>query len=1022
MLAPHHARTLATRLFLVALGALMLAVCAPSAAAQATDRLLAPVNPREVVALGGHRPAWAGPQTDVGAVPADLRLQHLTLLLARPPQVQQAFEQFLENQQNPASSDYHHWLTSIEVGERFGVSLHEVATITQWLQSQNLQVDSVSASRVRINFSGSASAVGNAFGAEMHYFAVNGEKRISITAEPQIPAALAPVIQSVHGLYTLINRPMHKMSEQLGRITRSPSGGPTPQFTLSPTSHVIVPGDFAVIYDVNPAYNAGVFGFGQTIAIIGRSRVNNADIENFQALTLLPIQDPVTIIPPGGLDPGPAQTAPPAFGISPSGDQGEATLDVTRSGSIAPGATVALVISASSATTDGVDTATQYAVDATPVPAQIMSISFGSCEANAGAGVVHFYDSLFSQGAAEGISIFVSSGDSAAAGCDLAFQAPPASGQIQSPNVICSSSYATCVGGTEFADFASPSTYWSSTNGADFTSALSYIPEGAWNEPGTTAPFQVAGTGGGVSSVIPTPPWQTGTGVPAARAGRYTPDVAFSAAGHDGYFACFAAGGADCASGFFTIFSGTSAAAPDMAGITALLAQQVGSPPGNLNPGLYKLAGTPANGVFHDVTVASSGVTGCAVTTPSMCNNSTPSPTALTGGLAGFLVQTGFDEATGWGSIDVNKLLGVSGWTSLAALGTTTTSLKANTNPALQGTAVKFTAAVTPTGPTPTGSVNFLDSGSLLGSGTLSAGVATFTTSSLTAGSHVITASYGGDGNNTGSISAPLTETITSSYPGPILLSLSPSSASAGGGGFVLTLQGSNFFPASTIQWNGSSSGLVPTYVNGSELQVTIPLADIASPGIATVTVTNPAPGGVSSSLTFSVLEAFSGSGGYLSMFVNGANLGNSALFQSGGLIGVGTTSPNRTLDVNGEIQARGGNLFLQRNLTDYPGRRNWAWGTETANVGDMAFFVSTSNSNLPSVNVLTLLSNGNVGILTTSPVTALQVGGDIRVGTSGTNGCLQNFAGTALAGTCSSDARLKTNILAFAPILDKLV
>jgi len=109
--------------------------------------------------------------------------------------------------------------------------------------------------------------------------------------------------------------------------------------------------------------------------------------------------------------------------------------------------------------------------------------------------------------------------------------------------------------------------------------------------------------------------------------------------------------------------------------------------------------------------------------------------------------------------------------------------------------------------------------------------------------------------------------------------------------------------------------------------------------------------------------------------------------------------------------------------MTDLAGRRNWAWGTETFNVGDMSFFVSTSNTSFPSVSVLTLLSNGSAGIGgVPTPATALQVKGDIRVGTSGTNGCLQNFAGTAIAGTCSSDARLKTNILPFAPILDKLV
>ncbi len=184
----------------------------------------------------------------------------------------------------------------------------------------------------------------------------------------------------------------------------------------------------------------------------------------------------------------------------------------------------------------------------------------------------------------------------------------------------------------------------------------------------------------------------------------------------------------------------------------------------------------------------------------------------------------------------------------------------------------------------------------------------------------------------------------------------------------------------------------------------------------------------VTMSTALSVTATFSTStGGYLSMFMSNGGLGNSVLYeyidQGNSMIGLGTTDPIRTLDVNGEIQARGGNLFLQRNMTDLPGRRNWAWGTETFNVGDMSFFVSTSNSNSPSVSVLTLLSDGKAGIGgIPTPATALQVKGDIRVGTSGSNGCLQNFSGAGMVGTCTSDARLKSNILPFAPILDKLV
>jgi hypothetical protein len=148
--------------------------------------------------------------------------------------------------------------------------------------------------------------------------------------------------------------------------------------------------------------------------------------------------------------------------------------------------------------------------------------------------------------------------------------------------------------------------------------------------------------------------------VPAARSGRYTPDVSFSASGHDGYFGCFAAGGNSCVSSggsyTFEYFYGTSAAAPGMAGVAALLDQKLGAAQGNLNPEIYQLAAGVA-AVFHDVTVATSGVTSCSVTVPSMCNNSIPSATGLTGGQAGYLVGTGYDEVTGLGSLDVGNFL-----------------------------------------------------------------------------------------------------------------------------------------------------------------------------------------------------------------------------------------------------------------------------------------------------------------------------------------------------------------------------
>jgi subtilase family serine protease len=284
-----------------------------------------------------------------------------------------------------------------------------------------------------------------------------------------------------------------------------------------------------------------------------------------------------------------------------------------------------------------------------------MTISFGSCEASAGSASVRSWDSLFSQAASQGISVLVCSMDSGAATCDSDFTTAPASQQL-SINAICSSSYATCAGGTEFADTANPSSYWSSSNSSSRVSALGYIPEGAWNEPGSAGSYVVAAGGGGASIYIAKPSWQTGVGVPADGA-RDVPDVSFPSAAHDAYYGCYALGNGDCANKYFEYFYGTSNAAPAMAGVTALLNQRSGSRQGNLNPTLYRLAANPANGVFHDTTIASSGVTGCTASIPSMCNNSTPSPTALTGGLAGYLLTAGYDLVTGWGSIDGNNLL-----------------------------------------------------------------------------------------------------------------------------------------------------------------------------------------------------------------------------------------------------------------------------------------------------------------------------------------------------------------------------
>jgi subtilase family serine protease len=638
-----------------------------AAVAPVRDLVTAQVDMTRTSALSNHRASWAAQGNDAGFVPDNVRLDHLSIELNRTPEREQAFQQLLRDQQDPASREFRRWLTPAEVGERYGASSHDIDAVTRWLSAQGMTGIAVSNSRTRITFDASAAAVANTFGTRLRYYDLGTERRIAGGEEPRVPTALAALVQSVRGLASERRYPQHTNRSAMFRRDAVTSRPEFSNCSGGACDYAIFPSDFATIYNTK-AVAAGTNGNGQKIAIVGKSRVNNADLQAFMQLSNISFALPTVTIPPGGVDPGPAATTCTTTGTNtcsnPSdqvSNQSEATLDVERAGSVATGATLQLVVSKDTSTADGTDIAEEYIIDTNPPPAKILSISFGSCEADNGSAVAHAEDGLFQQAAAEGISVFVSSGDSGAAECSPPFQTPPAVQKL-SINVLCSSGSVTCVGGTEFNDSANPAQYWSTTNGTGFESAIGYIPEGAWNDPlDDNGHPQPAATGGGVSAFIATPSWQTGPGVPGTQ-GRYTPDVSLHASTNEGYFFCIAAEGESCVADSqgsitFGVGGGTSASTPSMAGIAALLNQKVGSAQGNLNPRLYALGANSSAAAFHDVTVASSGVSGCSTSTPSRCNNSTPGTSGLSGGQRGYAVGSGYDQATGWGSINAANLL-----------------------------------------------------------------------------------------------------------------------------------------------------------------------------------------------------------------------------------------------------------------------------------------------------------------------------------------------------------------------------
>jgi hypothetical protein len=655
----------------IAIATLAPAATPLAASPAAVDRVVQSVDASKRVALATTRVAWASANNDAGEVESDRTLSHLHIALKRSPERKAAFDALVRDQQDPSSPDYHRWLTPSEIGERYGASDHDIDAVSAWLRSEGLTVEGVSNGRTRIRFGGSAAAIAAAFSTSLHYFDAAGEKRIATTGSPEIPAALADVVASVQGLQSVRYRPaMHVSAPRIAALSTHPAGSNCGGTTCD---YTVFPNDFSIIYDVYPLYSEGIDGRNQKIAIIGRSRVLQADLDAFSSLSGFTVAGPPNvIIPPDGADPGdPLSTCPDPTSSTCGNpddqinDQTEATLDVQRASAVARGANIDLIVSATSGGVDGTNYALDYAIDNDPVPAKIISMSYTSCEADNDRGVAMSLDDFFQQGAAEGISIFIASGDGGVAGC-ASLDSPPQPGEPVSTNILCASSYVTCVGGTEFADSDNPDAYWSRTNGTGYQSALSYIPEGAWNEPlDADGHPQLASTGGGFSNYIATPSWQSFVG----NQGRYTPDVSLNASTREGYFTCIAAFGASCVAtnGGFSFLNGggTSASTPSMAGIAAMLNQRQGTSQGNMNPRMYALATEASAAAFHDVTVASSGVDNCTVATPSLCNNTIPGTSGLAGGLQGYLVKNGYDLATGLGSPDAKNF--VANWSAGSA-------------------------------------------------------------------------------------------------------------------------------------------------------------------------------------------------------------------------------------------------------------------------------------------------------------------------------------------------------------------
>src|SRR5712692_3051882 len=766
-------------------------------------RVTETVDDTNRMVLRGNVHPQARAEFDAGVVADAQPVTRMLLLLQRSEEQETALRQLMEEQQSKNSPSYHAWLTPDEFGKKFGPADADVQAVTDWLRSHGFQISKVSKGRTVIEFSGNVGQVRNAFGTEIRRYDVKGEEHFANVSDPQIPAALSPVVRGVVSLHNF--RPK-SFIHNAGTFRRNAKTGEVkPAFTFSDvngTFYAMGPADFAKIYNI-PFGTAT--GAGQSIAIVGQSNINLQDVADFRNVFGLPANVPQVIL--NGPDPGLV-----------SGDETESDLDVEWAGAVAQQAKIIFVTTQTSQTdfVAGVDASAVYIVDNNVAP--VLSESYGSCEANLQATGNAFYNSLWQQAAAEGITVVISAGDNGSAGCD---PAPAPANQNAATQGLAVSGFAStpfnvAMGGTDFDDVSNQTTFWNTTNASGTqASAKGYIPETTWNDScartatagnisgvcttvNSDGSDLVAGSGGSSSVYTGSlkPSWQTGFG----DANRDIPDVSlFSSDGGPSdrtraaksfYIVCEAdqdiTGDTGCNLTKFTstapfhdfqAIGGTSAATPTFAGIVALVNQKTGQRQGNVNYVLYALGKNenfancnsssftnptvppPATCGFQDCTKGNVSVA-CVGGSPN-CNNTTSGQFGImaVGTTPAFNTATGYDLATGLGSVNVTNLL--TAWTSPSRTASTTT-LAIPSAAVTVDTAVAVNGAVTPS--TATGIVALYKgntaTGPVVDTFNLSGGTYTGSTTFLPGGSYNVIAHYGGDGTFAASDSVPMPVTV----------------------------------------------------------------------------------------------------------------------------------------------------------------------------------------------------------------------------------------------------------------------
>jgi len=868
-----------------------------------SSRLAGDWRSADTVTLPGSKPPQSpsDPSSNPyrSPAPANARLDRMILLLAPSPARQNALQTLLAAQLNPASPEYHKWLTPSAFADAFSNSPADVAAIAEWLQSQGFQVAPLPAGRAWIEFSGTAAQLELAFHTQVDAVSTPAGTRFVLTQTVSIPAAFAPI---THGLVSLDGAlsapaltPPQPLSISAADLAAQTSLGHTPALT---------PQLAAQLLHFDTLHASGTNGEGQTIAVAARSNIAASDISAFRAAFGLPVS-PLQIFPIG-TDPGLAA------------DQAEATLAVSWAGAAAPGAQIVLAPAATTAATDGLDLSLAAIVDQTL--AHTVAVGYSNCEAALSPAHQAFYSALFQQAAAQGISVITAAGDSGASACHLAGSATPVTSGY-SVNPLASTPWNTAVGVAAFA-ISGP---------AAGPSALS-----AWSTSGSEDPAYAGG--GGVSTLYPAPAWQP---IPAnaqlATSGihnRLLPDLALPTAidssSNPGLAFCLTTTASKQTPSGCTLVraGGSSAAAALFAGIAALVEQKNGQQ-GNLAPHLYPLS--LQTGIFSDIQQGN---------THLPCQPS--SPACGPDDQIGFTAAPGYDLATGLGVVNARAM--VTGWASPQLTGTALATVTNTTGPSQtinpSGSVVLSANVVSGDGgPAPTGTVTFFDNSTSQNVATVALDIGTGETSTaqvtvtgvLLQGGHQIIADYSGDTNYAAAQSGPI---VVEVQPSSTTTTVVPSTSTPAGG--------ATFTVSATITSLDAGSGAVPPsgtvdfrldgVSQGTKQVIT------GTPSTASVSMTAPYTGGAHQIVGF-----YSGDNNYYNSTSNAVT------------ITVSKSAPTVTLTPSTTTPLAGSSLQLTASINPPGTGGTPPSGTVTFTLDGASVGTATITTGSPSTAVLTI-------------------------------------------------------------------